>query len=113
MTTTARIPSTSVEEIWVPVRQDHPINGETDLSVFDVDVAVVPIDTEGEPAVDDWQTATWEASTWTGEDGLAYYLATVTFGTGALDLGVDSYRAWVRIDSAVVVRGGRILVIDV
>ncbi|MDY7101000.1 MAG: hypothetical protein S0880_07415 [Actinomycetota bacterium] len=109
----ARVPSTSVEKVWLPVRQDHPIDGPVDLTGFDVEVAFIDRGAGREPEPGDWQTAAWEATAWTDPDeGLTWWLAYVTVGAGDLDLDVDAYQGWARVDSTAVVKGGRLMIID-
>jgi hypothetical protein len=85
----------SNQNIWVPVRSDHPLTGAAVLTSYPVEVAV----TVGDPVTADWKTATWEATTKT-IGGVAYYLARLEIGPngGALTLAEDAtYQVHARI----------------
>jgi hypothetical protein len=88
------IPAESNQNIWVPVRSDHPITGAADLTSYGVEVAI----TVGDPVALDWKPAVWEASTKT-ISGQVYYLARLEIGPGgALTLSEDTtYQVHARV----------------
>lgn len=71
------IAAESNENIWVPVRSDHPLFGATDLTPYTVEIAI----TLGDPVESDWKAATWESTTKTVQ-GATYYLARLEIGPG-------------------------------
>lgn len=93
---TAVVSSKSTENIWVPVRSEHPINGAVDLTPYTVDVAF----TRGDPASGDWKPATWEPTTKT-ITGEAWYLARVKIGpAGAIELDDGPWNVYVRVTTS-------------
>jgi hypothetical protein len=86
----------SNEDVWVPIRSEHPVSGAANLSTYTVEVAVVTDD----PTDTDWQPATWESSPAPGSDGLEYYWARLEIGpnAGTVTLVNDTiYRVYARI----------------
>jgi hypothetical protein len=92
----AVLPWMSNEDIWVPVRSEHPVTGEANLSTYGVEVAVVRDD----PTEDDWHTAAWEGQTAPGTDGKPYYWARLEIGPNAGTVTLvngTSYKVYARI----------------
>lgn len=107
-----RVPASSTETVYFPVKSTHPINGPTDLSILVVEVAV-PLDNSA-PSV--WVTTTWESGT-KKINGERYYLARIALGSGGsftLSAG-NTYRAWCRITTGgsnkAMIEGGQIVAI--
>lgn len=104
-----RISTASTQFLWVPVRSEHPINGEATLTSTTVEVAIV--DT-GTPESGDWETATWESSDDT-INGVDFYLAKIKVGpSGTIGpLTAGTWNVWVRVTSAdetVVMNAGQV-----
>lgn len=76
----AVLPWISNEDIWVPLRSEHPISGVANLLPYPVEVAV----TLADPQETDFHDAVWEpAGAWPGPDGLEYYWARLEIGPGS------------------------------
>lgn len=67
----------STEPVWVPVRNDHPITGQADLTGTTVQLAFMPAG--GAPDEADWVPATWEPTA-KRIGGVDYWLAVVLVG---------------------------------
>lgn len=98
----------SVETVHLPVRDNHPINGDVTLSALTVEVAL-PVDGVA-PTV--WVTTAWETGTWLAPDGYRYYLAKILLGDDFTLVDGTTYQAYARVtvtgtDKAYV-KGGRV-----
>lgn len=89
----ARVSVLSNENIWFPVRNENPLTGSVDPTLFDVAMAF----TNGvNPIVGDWTPAVWETGTVT-IDGRAYYLARLLVGPDAHTLTANTYKVFLKI----------------
>lgn len=97
----------SVETVHLPVKDNHPITGDVDLSALVVEVAL-PVDGV---APSTWVTTTWETGTMP-IDGERWYLAKVRLGTDFTLTDGNTYRAYARITTSgsnkAYVKGGRV-----
>lgn len=103
------IAALSTQFLWVPVRADHPLTGDIDITNTDVEIAVVA----GTPDEADWNDGTWEASADT-VNGIDYHLAKLKVGpAGSGALTVGTLNVWVRIttaDETPVIKAGTVTV---
>ena len=103
----------SLERVWVPIRSEHPIDGDEDITTATVELAFVLAGEE--PQEGDWTVAEWEAATKT-IGGRAYYLAHILVGPGggAVELAprtiYDIHARLTHADLAPVIRCGRLTV---
>jgi hypothetical protein len=86
---TVTIERESIEGFDLPVMTDDDPAGTV------VEFAFTPIGIR--PTTGDWHDGTWK-STWPGSSGHWHGLAsTPLIGTGAVDLAVGTWQAWIRI----------------
>lgn len=98
----------SIETVHLPVRDNHPINGDVNLSTLVVEVAL-PVDGVA-PSV--WVTTAWETGTMR-VDADRFYLAKFNLGTDFTLTNGSTYRAWARVTTSgankAYVTGGRVV----
>jgi hypothetical protein len=101
--------SDSVEVAYIPVRNAHPINLDSDLSNLAVEVALPE---DGSPPTN-WVASAWESGTMR-IDNNRYYLVGINLGTDFSVTSGTAYQPWARVtlegsDKAYVKAGGRIV----
>jgi hypothetical protein len=84
------------EDVWVPVRSQHPASGVVaNLSTYPVEVSI----TRDDPADADFHDATWDG-TGPGEDGKTYYWARLEIGPGSGTVNLENdttYKVYARV----------------
>lgn len=97
----------SIETVHLPVRDNHPISGDVDLSLMVVEVSL-PVDGVA-PSV--WVTTTWESGTMR-IDGERHYLAKINLGTDFTLTNGNTYQSYARVTTSgsnkAYVKGGRV-----